>query len=534
MGGGGREQNRDDAGDDGLEGHRDDELLALAREGDEAAIGVLFARHRTDAVGIAARVVDRHEAEDAVNDALERILGAFRAGRGPTVAFRPYLNTAVHHAAIDRLRRQRRHVLAEPDDLVPLLVESDLSGRRVRDQVVRSAFASLPTRWQHVLWLSEVERLPHDETGELLGLSPNAVAALAVRARRGLADAYLGQYVGSAPSDACQVIADRLPGYLNGTLTPARRKEVEEHLASCASCRAALRELEEARTDVGALILPLAALVAWPAGAAVAPVPAPSPSPAGSAALNAAVGVAAALTAAGVVAAVALGGGGPPRETDPRPVASATSRPADAGPRPAAGRPSPTVRAADPVALVTSAAADDPTGRTTVVEVGSGPPHLVPAGPTAAGTSPTPSPAPTTTVPTQPSAGVDPRLMAPVVIDSPRGAHWYRVVVEAIGTSTGDQIALSGTGGSIYCLASCDSVDPAATWLSALGLVAPPASVTLDVHTDQVTTVVVELVDPGWPGNDPADDRQRVILVPDDGASPEPPLQGPVPARRAP
>jgi RNA polymerase sigma factor (sigma-70 family) len=167
-----------------MEFHSEEELLDRVRRGDESAFDVLFVRHRAYALGVARRVVGRRDAEDAVAEAFARIFAILKNGGGPTTTFRPYLSVTVHNVAVNRLRSQSRELTTEPNDLIPLLVEDDASGRHLTNRVVRDAFTTLPARWQQVLWLCEVDRVPHEEVGELLGIKPNAVAALAVRARR--------------------------------------------------------------------------------------------------------------------------------------------------------------------------------------------------------------------------------------------------------------------------------------------------------------------------------------------------------------
>ncbi|KOG86941.1 ECF subfamily RNA polymerase sigma-24 subunit, partial [Streptomyces varsoviensis] len=74
------------------------------------------------------------------------------------------------------------------------------------------AFRSLPPRWQTVLWHTTVEEESPSEVAPLLGLTANATAVLAHRAREGLKQAYLQAHVStSLTSDGdCARYADRL------------------------------------------------------------------------------------------------------------------------------------------------------------------------------------------------------------------------------------------------------------------------------------------------------------------------------------
>ncbi len=60
----------------------------------------------------------------------------------------------------------------------------------------------------------------------------------------------------------CQEAALQLPWLLNGSLEPAERREVKDHLASCASCREALADTRLA-WKIYAQHIPTAALVAY-------------------------------------------------------------------------------------------------------------------------------------------------------------------------------------------------------------------------------------------------------------------------------
>jgi len=67
--------------------------------------------------------------------------------------------------------------------------------------IVARAFASLPERWQAVLWHTEIEGARPADMAPLLGLTANSVAALAYRAREGLRQAYLQMHLSGAGRD---------------------------------------------------------------------------------------------------------------------------------------------------------------------------------------------------------------------------------------------------------------------------------------------------------------------------------------------
>jgi hypothetical protein len=78
------------------------------------------------------------------------------------------------------------------------------------------------------------------------GLSANATAALARRARVGLRAAYLQAHVASATGpSSCRTVVDKLGAYTAGSLRARAALQVRGHLAGCDSCRALHAELAD-------------------------------------------------------------------------------------------------------------------------------------------------------------------------------------------------------------------------------------------------------------------------------------------------
>ena len=70
--------------------------------------------------------------------------------------------------------------MTEFDPGVPF---QDTAVEQFESGAAAKAFASLPERWQVVLWHLEVEGQKPADIAPLLGMSPNSVSALAYRAR---------------------------------------------------------------------------------------------------------------------------------------------------------------------------------------------------------------------------------------------------------------------------------------------------------------------------------------------------------------
>jgi RNA polymerase sigma factor (sigma-70 family) len=203
------------------------------------------------------------DAEDAVAEGFARVFAALPRMAGRQIAFRPYLLTCVRNAATDRLRRERRIDLrdqmpetpgtAQADDMALLGLEKNLVGE---------ALQALPARWRTVLWLTEVEGLSPAEVSRRIGIKPNAVAALAYRARKGLREAYLQAHLKAEASEDCRATVSRLGNYVRGDLAEKDRVAVQTHLDTCAKCRCRRDELTDVNATLRNAFLPVPLLIA--------------------------------------------------------------------------------------------------------------------------------------------------------------------------------------------------------------------------------------------------------------------------------
>ncbi len=236
-------------GDTRAEGPSDAELLERVRADDSAAYGLLYERHEPAAKSLARYLTKSgHDADDVVSDAFARVLRAIKGGAGPTEAFRPYLLTAVRRTVWRKSEDAGHYRLAADEDEEEMLdvrmaVEPE---DRTEEAIILRAFGELPERWQLVLWHTEIEGQPPAAVAPLLGLSPNATAALAVRAREGLRQAYLQAHLQARPAESCRFTVEHLGAYIRDGLGQRDTVKVEEHLDDCESCG-------KLRSDLGSL-----------------------------------------------------------------------------------------------------------------------------------------------------------------------------------------------------------------------------------------------------------------------------------------
>ena len=81
------------------------------------------------------------------------------------------------------------------------------------------AFASLPERWQLVLWHLEVEGQKPADIAPLLGMSANSVSALAYRAREGLRQAFLTMHIADLTETDCRWVNEHLGAFIRKGLS---------------------------------------------------------------------------------------------------------------------------------------------------------------------------------------------------------------------------------------------------------------------------------------------------------------------------
>ncbi len=235
----------------------DPELISRVREGDVAAYGTLFSRHLDAATRLARMLIGPSDADDLVSEAFVKVLNVLLGGGGPDVSFRAYLLTAVRRLHIDKVRGNQRVTTTE--DLTPFdpgVPFTDTAVAGFEGGAAAKAFASLPERWQMVLWHLEVENQKPADIAPLLGMTPNSVSALAYRAREGLRQAFLTMHAGDLVSDGCRDTNDLLGGYVRGALSRRDGARVEEHLDHCRRCTAVYLELSEVNSSLAAILGP--------------------------------------------------------------------------------------------------------------------------------------------------------------------------------------------------------------------------------------------------------------------------------------
>nr|WP_229840536.1 sigma-70 family RNA polymerase sigma factor [Streptomyces roseolilacinus] len=469
----------------------DAELVQRMRGGDDSAYEELFRRH-AEAVRRYARTCcrDRHTADDLTAEVFARTLQAVRRGAGPEQAVRAYLLTTVRHVAAAWAKTVKREQLVEdfgvfateaarasgPAGGGAVELGADVRAMQEAEQSLAvRAFRSLPERWQAVLWHTTVEEESPREVAPLFGLTANATAVLASRAREGLKQAYLQAHVNQSlmAGGDCARYADRLGAYARGGLRTRAERGLRGHLEECVKCRLAAGELAQVNAGIPALV-PVA-VVGWfaagyslkAAGVAAGSAAGAAGAAGGTAAeglgVSAKAGAAATLAIAATAGLVWVLAGGPdavPRPQARPPVARSVVSPPVA-PSPPSASPAPPLSRAAPATVPglgpgsearpeparkppaphpsTSAPAPEPaptSARTSAPAPGPAPaPAPGKASPSPARTPTTPAPAPTpTTAP------------APAPAPEPVTYRVGRLKFDVFGDHTRPELRLGGSG----------------------------------------------------------------------------------------
>lgn len=234
-------------------------LIERTRQGDRSAYAELWERHSASARTV-ARSYSSLDPDDLVAESFTKIYSTILAGGGPTGAFRPYLFTTIRNTAAGWGRARHETTLDTLESFEDPASSESATLEALDRGATAQAFRSLPTRWQEVLWYSEVENMTPQQIAPLLGMSANSTAALAYRAREGLRQAWIRVHLRN-PTNApeCQWTIDRLGSYTRGKLRVRETTRLEAHLDECARCTIVAAEARDVGSRLALVLLPLTA-----------------------------------------------------------------------------------------------------------------------------------------------------------------------------------------------------------------------------------------------------------------------------------
>ncbi|WP_074731844.1 sigma-70 family RNA polymerase sigma factor [Microbacterium hydrocarbonoxydans] len=245
----------------------DADLVLRTRSGDAAAFGELWRRHYPSGMSVARSITSSIDPDDLVQESYTRIYQAIIKGGGPNGSFRAYLFTSIRNTAAAWGRSRRDTAIDELDTVADPDSTEQAANEALDRSLTAQAFRSLPSRWQEVLWYTEIEQMKPQEAATLLGMKAGAVSQLAFRAREGLREAWIQAHLRSAePGSDCQWTIEHLGAYSRGNLSTRDHKRLEQHLEDCARCMIVAAEAKDVSKRLALVLLPLVLGVSGSAG----------------------------------------------------------------------------------------------------------------------------------------------------------------------------------------------------------------------------------------------------------------------------
>jgi RNA polymerase sigma-70 factor, ECF subfamily len=167
----------------------DEELAQAFRDGDDAAFGALYERHRRSLYAFGLRMLgDAEAARDLVQDTF---LGLYERRRdlAGLRSFRAWLFTVGRNRCLTwlRQRKTRERLIAGADPEPPREGPGAGLESEERSRLVRQVLAAMPPEQREVLVLREYQELSYREIAEITGTSESAVKSRLFRARQSLA-----------------------------------------------------------------------------------------------------------------------------------------------------------------------------------------------------------------------------------------------------------------------------------------------------------------------------------------------------------
>ncbi|WP_051196405.1 sigma-70 family RNA polymerase sigma factor [Jonesia quinghaiensis] len=228
-------------------------LLRQAARADSDAFEALWNRHVEAVQNTARSLSPTCDPEDVAQECFTRLLAALQAGDTVDGPVRPYLYVLAKHI----ITSWQEPVVPAPNSQLPDIWEETTEAFDYNENVV-SAFRSLPPEWRSVLWYTEVEGMAPSELAPVMGISANAVAALAYRAREGLRNAWLQTHVTATPqAGECAWATERIATHARASLSPRQTQRMQRHLHLCPTCPQLLAEVQQVASRLRTTLVPL-------------------------------------------------------------------------------------------------------------------------------------------------------------------------------------------------------------------------------------------------------------------------------------
>ena len=170
-------------------------LISRARGGDRDAFGALVEQYRDNVYRLAYRMCgNAYDADEAAQEAFVAAWRALPNFRGDA-KFSTWLYRLTTNAAIDVMRREKRHQTVGDGEMIDLADDADSPQETVerteQQEAVQEALATLSEEYREVLLLRYMEEMDYAEIAEVLQLPSGTVKSRINRAKAALKTALL-------------------------------------------------------------------------------------------------------------------------------------------------------------------------------------------------------------------------------------------------------------------------------------------------------------------------------------------------------
>jgi len=213
----------------------DADLVLMARQGNQAAIGEIYDRYADRLFGFAFSMLrDREEAADAVHDVILRSSQKLDQLRDPS-KLRPWLFSIARNEVMSRTRQRSRRDNREVPDMAADLPDSDNSLiQNELQQLVWDAADGLQQRDRELLEL-QMQGLEGEELAEALGVKLSHVHVLSSRMRDRMEKAVGSLLIARLGRDDCDKLNALLSDW-DGHYSLEVRSKVTRHIEDCDIC----------------------------------------------------------------------------------------------------------------------------------------------------------------------------------------------------------------------------------------------------------------------------------------------------------
>ena len=213
----------------------DADLVLMARQGNQAAIGEIYDRYADRLFGFAFSMLrDREEAADAVHDVILRSSQKLDQLRDPS-KLRPWLFSIARNEVMSRTRQRSRRDNREVPDMAADLPDSDNSLiQNELQQLVWDAADGLQQRDRELLEL-QMQGLEGEELAEALGVKLSHVHVLSSRMRDRMEKAVGSLLIARLGREDCDKLNELLSDW-DGHFSLEVRLKVTRHIEDCDIC----------------------------------------------------------------------------------------------------------------------------------------------------------------------------------------------------------------------------------------------------------------------------------------------------------